>query len=383
MPVVHEREHRVTTLELFFDLVFVFALTQVTGTLADDPTWGGLGRGLLVLAAVWWAWVGYAWLTNTLDPDEGAVRIAMFVSMAAMLLVALAVPEAFGEHGVLFGIAYAVVRVMHLALYAIGAQGDRGLLRAVVLFAPSSLLGSGLIIAAGFLDGDVRPAFWGAALAIDYLGAIVGRAQGWRVHPGHFAERHGLIVIVALGESIVALGVGAAGQPVDSGVIAASILGMVVAAAIWWAYFDWFDAAAERRLAREEGVARAALARDAYSYFHLPIVAGIVLFALGLKKTLGDVEGDLGTIPAVGMFGGCALYLAAFTAFRLRADRRVSAGRLVLALVLVAAIPLAREAEALTALAGVAALWVALITYELLRYREDRAALRALRQPAD
>ena len=188
------QDERVKPLELFFDLVFVFGLTQVTTMLSADPTWGGLLRGILVLGAIWWAWAAYAWLTNTLNPEEGIVRIAMFGVMAAMLIVALAVPEAFDDHGVIFGVAYFLVRTMHLALYALAARGDHDLLGAVLRMTPSSTISGVLILTAGFLEGDQRTALWLMALAIDYLGVLVGRGAGWRLSPGHFAERHGLIV---------------------------------------------------------------------------------------------------------------------------------------------------------------------------------------------
>src|SRR5919106_1391777 len=174
-----EREHRVRPLELFFDLVFVFAITQVTGLLSDDPTWSGLLRGLLVLAAVWWAWAAYAWLTNTTDPEEGAVRLAMFASMGSMLLVSLAVPEAFDDDGVLFGLAYFVVRVLHLVLYAIAGRDDPDILGAVLRFTPTSTAGPALIVAAGFLDGGVQLGLWATALALDYGGVLF--AHGLRV----------------------------------------------------------------------------------------------------------------------------------------------------------------------------------------------------------
>src|SRR5918996_1067831 len=228
-----ESEQRVTFLELFFDVVFVFAVTQVTGFLADNPTWSGLLRGLMLLGALWWAWAAYAWLTNTLNPEEGAVRLAVFGAMAAMLIVSLATPNAFGTDGVAFGVAYFIVRALHLVLYAIAGWGDRDLLRAVVRIVPTAILGPALLVIGGFLDGTAQLALWGAALAIDYLGVLVGHMRGWRVSPEHFVERHGLVVIIALGESIVAIGVGATGLPLDIGVIVAALLGIAVAAALW------------------------------------------------------------------------------------------------------------------------------------------------------
>jgi len=194
---------------------------------------------LLLLGALWWAWGAYAWLTNTLDPEEGAVRFAVFAAIGAMLVVSLAVPGAFGADAVTFGVAYLVVRALHLVLYAIAGRGDRDLLRAVLRIVPTATLAPVLLVIASFLDGPEELALWGAALAIDYLGPLVGGMRGWRISPVHFVERFGLIIIIALGESIVAIGVGAAGLPLDTGVITAALLGITVVACLWWSYFDW------------------------------------------------------------------------------------------------------------------------------------------------
>jgi low temperature requirement protein LtrA len=374
-----EPGQRVTPLELFFDLVFVFAITQVTGFLADNPTWGGLLRGLMLLGALWWAWAAYAWLTNTLNPEEGAVRLAVFGSIGAMLIVSLATPNAFGADGVVFGVSYFVVRALHLVLYAIAGRGDRELLRAILRIVPSATLGPALLVVAGFFAGAPQMAIWAAALAVDYLGILVGHMRGWRVSPEHFVERHGLVVIIALGESIVAIGVGAAGVPLDAGMILAALLGIAVVAALWWSYFDWVAFVAQARLAETTGVERAALARDLYSYLHLPMVAGIVLFALGLKTTLADVGGTLPTIPAVGLCGGLALYLLAHVALRLRIGGGLGHGRPVATILLLGAIPLAGGVPALAALGLVAAVCAALIAYEALRYRYARAWIRSRR----
>jgi low temperature requirement protein LtrA len=377
-----EHEHRVTPLELFFDLVFVFAFTQVTSMLSHDPTWAGLGRGALVLGALWWAWTAYAWLTNTVDADEGAVRAAMLVAMGAMLIASFAVPEAFDDHGVIFGISYAIVRAMHLALYALAGRGEPDLFRAVLRMTPSSVVGSALIIAAGFVDGPVKPGLWLVALAIDYAGVLVGRGSGWRVHPAHFAERHGLIIIIAIGESIVAAGVGAAGIPLSAGVVFAAVLGLAAAAAFWMAYFDFFAITAQRVLSQKRGAAQAALARDGYSYLHLPMVGGIILFALAMKETLAHVGEDLDTVHALALCGGSALYLLAYVALRLRVSGRLSRGRFVASIVFTLLIPAATAMPALAALAVVTAVWAALHAYELLWYREARAQIRARRAAA-
>jgi low temperature requirement protein LtrA len=385
MEGVAEGESRVTVtpLELFFDLVFVFAFTQVTGLMSADLTAQGVVRGMLVLAALWWAWAAYAWLTNTVDPDEGGERLAVLAVIGALLVLSLAVPDAFAGSAILFGAAYFAVRALHIVLYAIAGRDDPDLMGAVRRFAPTATLGPALILLAAFFDDGEQYALWVLALAIDYLGALFGRGGGWRVSPHHFAERHGLIVIIALGESIVAIGVGAAGHELHTGVVLAALLGLVVVATLWWAYFDWVSIVAESRLAAATGAARAALARDMYSYIHLPMVAGIVLFALGLKKTLADVDDPLATVAALALTGGVALYLLAHVCLRVRIGGGLGHGRPTAVLVLVALAPVSLVVPALVALACVAAVCTALIAYEVLRYRERRAELRRTREVPD
>jgi low temperature requirement protein LtrA len=377
-----EREQRVTPLELFFDLVFVFGFTQVTTVLSDDPTWGGLGHGLLILAALWWAWAAYAWLTNTVDPGEDAVWGAMLIAMAAMFVAALAVPEAFGRHGVVFGVAFLIVTVMHLTLYALAARGDRDLLAAILRIAPAALAGATLIIAAGFVHGGLRPMLWLAALAVGLFGPLLGGVSGWRVQPAHFVERHGLIVIIAIGESLIAIGLGARGTGIGTGEIVAAVLGLLVAMSFWLAYFDFFPIRAQQLLADRSGMERIALARDTYTYLHLPMVAGIVLFAFAMKTTLAHVGDELDTIAAVGLCGGPALYLFAYVALRVRVSRTLGGGRLVAAVACALLFPLTLVVPALIALALVAAVWIALHVYEIIWWREARARTRALRLPA-
>jgi low temperature requirement protein LtrA len=370
-----EAEQRVTPLELFFDLVFVFGLTQVTSLMSADPTWSGLARGMLVLAALWWAWAAYAWLTNTIDPDEGAARLAVFGAMAAMLIVGLAAPGAFDDDALLFGVAYLAVRVLHIVLYALAAD-DEDIRGAVMRLAPTSVVAPGLILGAAALDGAAQGIVWLVALAVDYSGPLYGGGRGWRVFPAHFAERHGLIVIIALGESIVAIGIGAAGIDLGGRVVLAAILGVVVSAALWWSYFDVVAIVAERKMTEAKGVARSRIARDSYSYLHLPMVAGIILLALGVKKTIGHVDEPLESVPAVALCGGVALYYLAHIAFRLRNVRSVNWQRLVAALGCLALIPVATNARAIVGLAAIAGLCAILITYEAIRFREARARVR-------
>jgi low temperature requirement protein LtrA len=371
-----EREHEVTPLELFFDLVFVFALTQVTVLLAEEPTWGGLLRGMLVLAALWWAWSTYAWLTSATDVDEGGVRLVMLASMGAMFGVALAVPGAFGDDAVLFGVAYLLVRLLHLLLSATVARDDPDRLGALLRFAPTAIFGASLLVLAGFLDGNERIAVWVVALAIDYLGPVViGVGQGWQVAPEHFAERHGLIILIALGESIIAIGLGA-GFELGRGVLVAAALGIVVVSALWWLYFDVAAIFARRRLMEAKGLELHRLALHAYSYLHLPMIAGIVLFAFGLKTTVGHVGEALDTVPAVGLCGGAALYLLGHIAFLFRTTGRVFRRRTIGAVVLLALIPAAVAIPALAALALVSAVCSLIVAYEAIRYRAARVQVR-------
>jgi low temperature requirement protein LtrA len=373
--VLREGE-RVTPLELFFDLVFVLALTQSTALMAGHPTWGGLLRGLLVLGVLWWSWIGYAWLTSVVDPEEGAVRLVMFLAMAAMLVAALCVPGAFGSEALLFAGAYGVVRVAHILLFLLASRDDPALRRSVNGLAGSTAVGVGILFAAGLAGDGPRVALWGVALALDMAGPFFFGAEGWKLVPGHFAERHGLVVIIALGESIVALGVGAQAG-VDAGVVAAAVLGVVVTAALWWMYFDVVALVAERRLARAaEGRERNEIARDSYSYLHLPMVAGIALLAVGLKKTLGHVGDPLHLVPAVALLGGTALYVLGHVAFRLRNVRTLNRQRLLVAVVLLALVPAGAALPSLATLAVLAGLLAGLIAYEALRFADARERVR-------
>jgi low temperature requirement protein LtrA len=387
MPV---REQRVTPLELFFDLVFVYGITQVTLLMSDDPTWTGIGRGLLVLAALWWAWIGYAWLTNLLEPEEGAVRLGMFGGMAAMLVVALAVPGAFGGTAALFGVAYIVVRLIQLLLYAIAGRRDAAMVGLVLRKLPATALASALILLAAMFDGPAQAGLWIAALAVDYLSVLIGGGRGLRISPAHFAERYGLIVIIALGESIVAIGIAAAGVRLSAGIVTAAVLAIAAIAALWWAYFDVIAVSTQTLLSDTSGATRTRLARDLYSYVHLPMIAGIVLFALGLKKTIEQVDEPLDTVPAVALCGGLSLYYLSHVVLRIRAvysvRRRtperpgwIGPGRLGAGIGMLVLLPVALETSALTALALVTGLSCALIVWDVLHYREERSQVREAR----
>jgi low temperature requirement protein LtrA len=378
MGVQRAGEERVTPLELFFDLVFVLSFTQVTLKMAENPGWESLGEGLLILAALWWAWCAYGWLTNSIDPDESLNRVCMFAAMGGMLIVSLSIPDAFGDRGVLFGGAYFFVRAMQLVLYVRNAPGaaEGGDLQAVLKLAPGFLLGSALIIVAGFLDGGARASIWILAILVDWSTPLLFGTEEFHLDPAHFAERHGLIVMIALGESILAIGA-AAEFTLSAGQVLAALFGIAAVAALWWAYFDVVAIVAERRLSEAPPGEQAPLARDAYSYLHFPLIAGVVLLALGLKETLTLTSEPLETVPALALCGGPALYLLGQIAFRERVLGTFSSHRALAAAALLALIPLALGADALVGLAAVATVLALLIGYEALHFREARARVRA------
>jgi low temperature requirement protein LtrA len=370
-----QTEKRVEPLELFFDLVFVFAVTQVTALMSHKPTWEGLGQGMLVLIALWWAWGAYAWLTNYIAADEGVERLLMFAVMGAMLIAALAVPHAFDDDALIFGLAYAAARWLHIFIWA-EANEDATVGHAIVRLGLTALPGTSLLVIAGLVDdGTLRAALWIVGLSIDYAGPYVFGVSGFRVSAGHFAERFSLIVLIALGESIVAIGAGVTDE-LNADLVVAALLGLTVACGLWWAYFDVVAVAAERRFRRVPPDLRVRIARDSYSYLHLPMIAGIVLVALGVKKTVGHVDEPLDTVPAVALLGGIALYYAAHVAFRLRNLHTLNRARLAAVFIALALIPLALEVDALVALACAAALTSALIAYESIRFSEARDRIR-------
>jgi low temperature requirement protein LtrA len=367
---------QVSPLELFFDLVFVLALTQCTQLMSDYPTWGGLGKGLLVLGLLWWAWVGYSWITSVVDPEDDSVRIVIFAAMAALLIVALAVPNAFGGLALEFALAYAAVRYGQLGLFMIASRDAPDLRHSVLTLAGSTTVGVGILVAGSFLDGDAQVAVWAVALALDMAGPYFFGSEGWRLVAGHFAERHGLIVIIALGESIVAIGVGVGGA-LSFGQGVAAVVGIGLAAAMWWLYFDVVALVAARRLERAEpGREQNEMARDSYSYLHFPMIAGIVLVALGMKKTLAEVEEPLTVETAFALLGGMAAYLLAHVSFRYRHIHTINTRRAGLAVLLLALLPVAIEIPALATVAVVTVLTWLLIVYETRLYGDARQRVR-------
>jgi low temperature requirement protein LtrA len=374
-PAMREGE-RVKPLELFFDLVYVLAITQCTALILANPSWVRLAEAMLVLALLWWAWTGYAWLTSVVDPEEGAIRVALIAAMAALLLVSLAVPDAFDDGALEFAVAYSAVRVAHIALFLLASRDNASLRRPVLGITGGTAAACILLIAGALLDTGPQIALWTLALAVDIGEPYFTSAEGWRMVPLHFAERHGLIVIVALGETIVALGVGAE-VGLTVGVAAAAVLGIVLVSELWWIYFDVVAIANVRRLVNAPpGQEQNAMARDVYSYLHFPLVAGIVIAAFGLHETLAHVEDPLDDLAAFALLGGVAIYLLGHVAVRRRGARTWNRRRVVLAAVMLALIPAAEHIASLAILAVVTALLAGLIAIETRGYGEGRTHVR-------
>jgi low temperature requirement protein LtrA len=388
-----EEEHAtVTPLELFFDLVFVFALTQVTAFMADELSWHGILRGVLVTMLLWWAWTAYAWLANVVSAEERTIKLAILAGMAAMFVLALCIPEAFddlpgGLQGpVVLAICYLVFRGMHLVIYLIIAREDARLRSQVLRFAPSVFVSSAVLLVASQFDGWLQTSLWALALVADYLGTALAGFSGWRLpSPGHFSERHGLIIIVALGESIVAIGVGVAQEPISQVVIAASVLGLVLASSLWWAYFDVSALLGEHALATEPTETRARLARNAYSFAHMPLMLGVVLVAFGLKEVLLYVSDSshhkltdpLPSVALAALVGGVTLYLLGHVVFKWLTVHNVSVVRLAAAGVLLLTIPVIAGLPALAQLTIVAFVVGCAVLIESVLFAESRRKIRA------
>ncbi|MEU9012761.1 low temperature requirement protein A [Streptomyces sp. NPDC048479] len=385
--IATEGSHRVTPAELFFDLVFVYAITQVTALMAADPSLLRMLGAAVVLALLWWCWCCFAWLGNVVRADTGGMFAVLVAVMAVVLVVSLAVPEVYTDAPgglsapLVFVLSYGAVRILHLVSYWISSPGDEALhvtLRRTALLsvAPPFVL---LLIGSAF-TGTTQVLLWLGAVVIDYLGIYVTGSSGWRVtSPGHFAERHGLIVIIALGESIVAIGVGVSGLPLTMPVLAAAAAGLLVVAGLWRVYFRQISEPAEHRLTTLDGDARTRLARDAYTFLHLPLVAGVVLTALGMKTVLHqvadtehyDLSEPLHGVVAWALAGGVGLFLLAAAAILLRTGGRRSVILIAGGLGCLCAGAVVVLMPALVALVLLAAAVTGMV---VLRSRKDRAA---------
>ncbi|MGQ4619158.1 low temperature requirement protein A [Nocardia sp. R7R-8] len=381
----------VTQLELFFDLVLVFAFTMVTGLAAGETSAKNMVRALLVLAVMWWLWIAYSWLGNVVRADEGIARVGMFAAMGGAFLAALTIPEAFADAAggwfgpLVFAVAYLIVRLVHLGMFWLASSEDPQLRGQLLRWALGSItLGTTLLVVAALTTGRVQIALWIAAIAGDYLWTLFAGTD-WRLNSAnHFVERYGLIIIVALGESIVSIGIGVAGLPISWPIALGSMLGLAISGLLWWAYFDVAALAVEHELVHAEGRRQIKIAQVSYTFWHFPMIVGIIALSLGLKKVLyyvGDsshhtLTDALYGIPLYALYGGVVLYLIALVGFKHYATRTVTVPRVVAIAVLAALIPLACALPALAALALLCAVLVALIVWETVRLAQPRDAIR-------
>jgi len=385
----------VAPLELYFDLVFVFALTQVTVLMASGSGAEPITRGLLVLGMLWASWAGYAWLGNLVVVHTVTVRTLLLTAMSAMFILALSIPEAFtdapgGWSGPLvLASCYFVFRGLHLLMYWFLSKDDPRIRGQLIRFASAVLVGNALIFAAGTVDDGAQTAFWVLALAADYIGVLIGGGRGWRLQStSHFSERHGQIVIIALGESILAIGVAVRGDAISGSVVTAAVLGLILATSMWWIYFDISAEQAEEALASAPDEAKPQLARNAYSLLHLPLVAGIVLVALGLKNLIHDagighgLAHPLNASTRFALFCGLIVYLAAHMAFRWNTARRVHPGRALVLALLAGLWVGGPHVSGTIVLGSVALLMAALVTCECVAYSDERRVLRTARYGA-
>lgn len=394
------QDHPATTFEIFFDLVFVFALTRIIAFMGQPPSPQSMAGGLLLLVLLWFSWSSYAWLGNQTPADVGTVRAGVLVAMAALFVAALVMPEAWSsgpglDAPLLLALAYVVLRVVHLVLYYWSAAATPDLRARIRVFAAASAVGWVPLVLGAVLGGTAQSVLWVLAFAVEVGGQRLAHAfrGGWPLrNPRHFTERHGLVMIIALGESLVAAGVGAGSAVTRPPVLGVALIGLAVAACLWWLYFDHVAPAAGRTLDLATGDRRDRIASDAYSLSHLLLIVGVIYVALGVEEVLTLVAGGHGaahpgghgaaqaggpgTAPthesmswpgATALYGGVALFLAGrllFRWFSVRAPRRAQVALVGLVLVL---LPVGRALPAAAALGLLAA--VLLVTTVAERWR--------------
>lgn len=372
-PGARAPERRTSSVELLWDLVFVFAVTQVTSSLVGHISWLGLGRAALLLALIWWAWSAFVWTANAQEPDSSAGRAALFLAMALIFLAGIALPHAYGSDGPLFAGTYAGVRFLHLGVYADASRRGNAKWSAISGFAVTVAIGMAVLIVGSTLAPTPRTVLWAVAVAIDYAGPAWltrERLRGLqRVAVAHFAERYGLFVIICIGESIAAIGVAATRQRIDGAVVGAAIPALAITVGLWWSYFHRVAAAAEERLRVASDPVLAG--SDGYSYLHLPVIAGIVVFAVGARASVVHASTPLSTGARLCLCCGVALYLAAHAAFQRRLLGRWPLAQLLCAAALVLIGVALGGTRAWLAESATAALLVALCAVAAVRADSD------------
>jgi low temperature requirement protein LtrA len=355
-----DRSARVSTLELFFDLVFVFTITQLTGVLVSGGDAAAVVQVVVMFAVIWWMYDAYAWLTNAIATDHLRHRLLLIGGMGAFLVISLAVPEAYGSEGLAFGVGYLVVVVLHAAMYVRGTSLSE--VRAILRLVPFNLAAALLVLVGGAVGGDGQWVIWSLAAALLWVTPWLTSTEGFVIAPEHFVERHGLVIIVALGESIVVIGA-AAGLELDAGLVLVVLLALGLSASLWWVYFS-DEGAVERAMREAPSRRRPQLALVAFGYWHYGLLLAIVAVAAGLKKAVGDPHDPLGSLSAAELAGGTALFLACEVGFRRMLGIGRSGARIVAAAVALTTIPLGTELDAKAQIGALAAIVVLALATE-------------------
>jgi low temperature requirement protein LtrA len=385
--------HRVTTFELFFDLVFVFAFTQVTEFMAHSHSALGVLQGLIILAILWWSWTSFSWLANQTRVDVGIARAGFTVALAGMFVIALVIPETFDDRPgglyapIVFVVCYFVIRVVHGLVYLLAAREDAGLRRQLYVNVWPMLIAVAMMVVGALIGGWAQTALWAASLILDFAWTYaVSIRGGWRVNSAaHWTERYGLIIILALGESVVEIGVGAAHNAVSVPVLLGGLLAILLSLGLWWLYFDIVAPAAEHLFAKQTGAERSALATDAFTYCHFLLIAGIIISALGVEQVLARIVSTepFGWFGATALLGGTSLYLAGHAIFWRRMSKTWNSWRLAGGSVLLALIPAAAAVAPLLALTIVTAVVGTIAATETRRYAAIRSKVRMTDADAD
>lgn len=364
--------------ELFFDLVFVFGVTQVVASIHGHLDWPTLWRASVVLLLLWWAWSQFTWLAGHVDFEEIGPRVVMLVATAGTFILAVAVRHAWVDDGATFGMAYFGVMFLAGVFYWVRSKGTAGM-QGVLLYVPRMLAGATLVLIGGFMDGDARTWLWVGGVVVTLLSAAAAGRYEFQLSDAHFAERHGLFVIIVLGEALIAIGVSTVGHDGSFDFYVGGTAGLAIVLAMWWSYFDWPNTVGEHALKGVSGVEEARMARDAYTIGHYPLVAGVVLFAVGMEELLAHPAAAVPDAERWAIVGGLALFLLSIAYSVWRWVGKITWERLLIAAVLVATAILFEDVSG-----GVLAAWIALIaviglTAETVRHRPQLEAVRAAR----
>jgi low temperature requirement protein LtrA len=365
---------RVSTLELFFDLVFVFTITQLTAVLVHRQDAKGVLQVVLMLGVIWWMYGGYAWLTNAVPPDRASRRLLLLGGMGSYLVLALSVPQAFSGAGLSFGLAYVVVVAVHIGLFSRSTSAT--VTQAIAGLAPYNGIAALMVLAGGIAGGTAQYVLWALAGIFEWLTPRVNEPSGFEIGPAHFVERHGLVVIVAIGESVVAVGIGAAELPINLELVAVALLGLTLTACLWWTYFGGDDSRAEIALSSAAPRPRALMALEAFGYGHLPILLGIIGIAATLRRTIGHASAHLALEPALSLSCGVALFLLGDVVMRHTLGIGRSRWRTMAALLVLVTIPLGTEVAAVVQLGALVVLMGGLFAWERaeeVSYRSGRS----------